>query len=111
MTKFSNDNTPPTSDHLRLIRNDVGIDAISEKLESVLAELSESGANDAALLEVLMKSVTGIALCSTDDPGVDVLGRHAMGRYNQLSRLSGELEGVKAILMRDWCDRQSEPQA
>ena len=109
MTNFSNDNTPPTHDHLRLIRNDVGLDAISEKLEGVLAELSASGANDAALLEVLMKSVTGIALCSTDDPGNDLLGRHALGRYNQLSRLSGELEGVKAILMRDWCDQQSKP--
>ena len=113
---FNDDSKSPTNDNnLTLVINSVDLDMVSDRINSTLDELAQLGAVDDVLLEAMFKSITQIAYHSdgkpTIDPSNDPVGRHALGRYNQLSRFAGELDCIKTILMQNWADEMSKPQA
>jgi len=101
----SNGDQPPINDNIfRVVCDDVNREVISTRLEATLDELAALGAADAAIIEALFKSMTEIVYRSSMESEDNPRALHAMGRYNQLSRISGELEGIKAVLMKEWTD-------
>lgn len=105
-----NESAPSSANDNRLacVSDALEMPVISRRLRSVLDELSASGVADAALIEALFSHLSERAhRAGESDGGPD--GRHALDLYNQLSRLSGELEGIKAVLLQQWAHRQSQP--
>ena len=97
--------SPANDNRFRIISDAIDREMISSRLETAIDELTALGAADDALIEALLSSFTTIAerssMALTEDPS----DLHAMGRYNQLSRLSGVLEWMKANAMRVWVER------
>lgn len=106
MTELPSTQSPANDNrHLRPIADPFDREIIATRLDGVLNDLACEGASDTVLIEVLFKSMTELAyrphpgqLDHPTSPG-------ASERHNQLSRISGELEALKAVLMQDWLDR------
>ncbi|MGF1463692.1 MAG: hypothetical protein ACFB2Z_11115 [Maricaulaceae bacterium] len=96
----ANDNT-----YVTLVRDPLSRREMSARMRAVLDDLSTEGVANMALVEVLFGFICEYA--SAPAPQDDPTGAQAMGRYNQLSALSGALEGLRYEAHQVWMARLS----
>lgn len=86
-----------------VVNQPLGPEDVQRVITGITQRLEDEGASRAFIIDALFDAVIEIAYRASVEQTEDSSGFLALERYNQLSHRSGELEVLKAEIMKHCC--------